>query len=610
MQEQDIKLLENSLYSMNILLPDSKSEAIASDFGMKPQKNYCNYTPMKEALSYCKNHNIGKLIIPKGVYYFKDCTDDSFIDLSGMKNFILDGQGSEFIFESVHSYLSFANSHQILVKNLFLDWNWDIAPLSSIGVVSKVHEEGLYIECIFPEYESIPETIDFSIVGPFDPTRFLPGCPGGIEFRPYPNTHILKSEDIESDQKMMALVRELDNILLKKQEKVGTNIMRFYTVSPEFTKMHFKLKNVFRFRHFEYDIKAIHIIDSTDITLNHITIYSAPGSGFVGNGDIRGLHFDHCKVTLKPGALRSITTATDCLHIRNSKGNFIIENCDFGFAGDDCINIHDNSSMGASKIDSYTILAQRVSRDAVLFEPGYEVEFRYPDFSPMGYCSKVTNIKYYEENRTCLITFEDLLPNFIPKDTILWNKRFDSQYYLIRNCRFTNNRARGILLQSSNGIVENNIFENIQGAAIQIETGCESRWSEGHGVKNLIIRNNIIRHCDRNAWQMAVIYMGVYLPDGRCDYPVFENILFDKNTIIDCPRLAFYLSSCKEVIVKNNIIINANQIPLDLPCYGSSTLEKPIYGESYEGTIQFYKATNYYEYNNRIISTCETIPVY
>lgn len=66
-------------------------------------------------------------------------------------------------------------------------------------------------------------------------------------------------------------------------------------------------------------------------------------------------------------------------------------------------------------------------------------------------------------------------------------------------------------MQGSNGLVEDNIFENIQGAAIQIETGCESRWSEGHGVQNLILRRNVIRHCDLNAWQMAVLYMGVYL---------------------------------------------------------------------------------------------------
>lgn len=595
--------LEEKLYNMAIKLPDAHSSVDGTMFDMKPGSQFCNYNAMKEAITYCRLHDIGKLTIPKGTYYFKTCSGNAHIDLSHMENFILDGQGSEFVFETVHSYISLFDSHTIQVKDLILDWNWDVAPLASIGVISGIDENGSYIECTFPEYTDVPEDMKFSIVGPFDPVCFHPGCPDGIEFRPYPNTHILKSEDAETDKKMLALVRELDNILLKKQEKAGSNVLRFYTVSPEFTLSRFHLGDSFRFRHYEYDIRTVYIADSTNITLSDITLYSAPGSGFVGNGDIQGLHFQKCAVKLRPGTVRSITTATDCLHVCNSKGNFIIEDCDFGFAGDDCINIHDNSSMGISVLDSHTLIAQRVSKDAILFEAGYEVELRNPDFSPTGYCSKLTKVIYDESARTCELSFENPLPGNLSKNTILWNLRFDTQFYLIRNCRFTNNRARGVLLQGSNGILENNLFENIQGAAIQIETGCESRWSEGHGVKNLVIRNNIIRHCDLNAWQMAVIYIGVYLPDGRCDYPVFEDILLENNTIIDCPRLAMYLSSCKNVVVQNNVIINANQIPLDLHCYGSSSMEAPIFGETYEGTIQFYKAAECTERNNRIIST-------
>lgn len=158
-------------------------------------------------------------------------------------------------------------------------------------------------------------------------------------------------------------------------------------------------------------------------------------------------------------------------------------------------------------------------------------------------------------------------------------------------------------MQGSNGLVEDNIFENIQGAAIQIETGCESRWSEGHGVQNLILRRNVIRHCDLNAWQMAVLYMGVYLPDGRTHASVFENILIEENSFIDCPRLAMYLSSCKNVVVCRNVIINAGQLPLEAHTYGSSTMEAPIYGETYRGIIQFEKARDCTEENNTILST-------
>ena len=44
-------------------------------------------------------------------------------------------------------------------------------------------------------------------------------------------------------------------------------------------------------------------------------------------------------------------------------------------------------------------------------------------------------------------------------------------------------------------------------------------------------------------------------------------------------------------------------IDLEAPCYGSSTMEKPIYGEHYEGVIQFEKASDWIKENNHIFST-------
>lgn len=578
-------------------------EVSAEAFGVKPGKDICNTEPFAAALAYCGSHGIGKLTVPKGTYYFKSCSGQAHILLDGMENFVIDGQGSEFIFETLHSYISLLNCRRILVKNLTLDWNCDIAPLASVGVVTQVAEDGGFIECAFPEYDRVPEDMRFSIVGPFDPARYIPGCPGGIEFRPYENTHVKKSKDEESDRKMQELVRELSGVFLPRQERTGASTLRFYTANPKFTREHFRPGDCFRFRHYEYDILTIPICDSKDVTLENITLYSSPGSGFVGNGEISGLHFKGCRVTVRPGTLRSISTATDCLHVCNSQGNFIIEDCEFGYAGDDCINIHDNSSMGVTIVDDHTLLALRVTREAVLFEEGYPVELRKHDLSPTGYSSRLTAVAYRPEDRACLLTFEDPLPSGLSKDTVLWNKRFSTENYIIRRCRFVNNRARGVLLQGSNGLVEDNVFENIQGAAIQIETGCESRWSEGHGVRNLILRNNVIRSCDRNAWQMAVLYMGVYLPGGRTEESVFENVLIEKNSFIDCPRLAMFLSSCRNVIVRDNIVINPLQLPLEEHSYGSSTMEAPVYGEEYHGIIQFEKEVDCREENNRTITT-------
>lgn len=594
--------LEKKLNTIKVKRPQLSSVAYATDFGVKAGDGFCNTKAFARAIDYCRENNISTLKIPKGIYHFKECLGKAHLILDNMQNFFLDGQGSELIFESLKSYISICNSQQIQVANLILDWNWEKAPLASVGIISSIANDGSHIDCLFPSCSEVPEEMDIRIVGPFDAGRYTPGCKGGIEFRPYANEHVILTDDQGADSKMQELVRELSNVFQHRHEKIAPSLLRFYTVDSGFVKANFHIGDAFNFRHFEYDILTIPIEDSTDCTLEEITIYSSPGSGFVGNGDISGIHFKRCKVAMRPGTNRSITTATDCLHVCNSQGNFIIEDCEFGHAGDDCINIHDNSSMGIEVLDNNTIIAKRVVKRQVLFEVGYPVELRNEDLSEVGFVSDIVAVCYDEEAHTCKLTFADDLPSGLSQSTVIWNKRFQTQNYIIRNCRFYNNRARGVLLQGSNGILENNIFENIQGAAIQIETGCESRWSEGHGVENLIIRNNVIRHCDLNAWQMAVLYMGVYLPGGRTEVPVFKNILIEHNSFIDCPRLAMYLSSCEGIIVRKNTIINAGQVPLQDPSYGSSTLEEPIYGEKYHGIIQFEKAIDCVEEENSIVS--------
>ena len=341
-QKPTFEALEQSLAGLVVELPrETGGGAVYADrFGARPGEEFCNTEAFAAAINYCRKNRVGRLVVPKGVYYFKTCGAHAHLMLDDMEDFVLDGQGSEFVFETVHAYLSVRGSHRIWVKDLVLDWNWEKARLASVGTVTKVAEDGSYVECRFPEYEDVPGDMRFSIVGPMDPARFTPGCAGGMEFRPYHNNHVKKSGDAKTDKKMQALVRELSDLFLCRQEKTGPATLRFYTTDAEFTTRHFKKGDCFRFRHYEYDIMAVPILDSTDVTMERITLFSAPGSGFVGNGDIRGLRFHQCRVTVRPGTLRSISTATDCLHVCNSQGNFIIENCEFGYAGDDLSLIH------------------------------------------------------------------------------------------------------------------------------------------------------------------------------------------------------------------------------------------------------------------------------
>ena len=573
------------------------------DFGAIADRGACNGEPFRKALEFCRQSGASHLVIPQGTYYFhNDPQTGAYLDLDGFEDFTIEGNGSELLFGRPKSYLRIRNGRRIHITDLILDWNWDVAPLSSVGVVTALDSRGALFEMSFPSYENIPEQWPIRIVGPFDPLRYTPGSQGGIEFRPYRKELPPTKENGETDARMETMVRELSNVILG-MEKVGSSTMRFYAMDPAWTAKRLKTGQVYHLRHYEYDTVAIMLEDSRHTTINNVTLYSCPGSGIVGNGNLSHLHVLNSKITVRPGTDRAISTTADCFHIRNSQGFIIIENCDFGYAGDDCINIHDNTSMGVQRINDNSLIAFRVSKDSVLFETGDTVELRHPDLSPMSFQSELTAVCYDESLRNCELTFKDRLPEGLVEDTILFNTRFATRHFIIRNNRFANNRARGLLIHGSDGIVEHNVFDNIQGAAIQIETGCEVRWSEGTGVRNVTIRNNQFRNCDLNAWQMAVLYMGVYLPGGRTAYPIFENIRIEGNTFVNCPRMAMFLSSCRNVQVVGNAIVNANQIPLDSPTYGSSQQEKPVYGEQYSGTIYLLHASGVEISGNKCLST-------
>ena len=573
------------------------------EFGAKPEAGFCNTAAFGAALDFCRENPGTVLEIPHGVYHFYQAPNQIHMAVHNISDLVVEGNNSELIFHTPVAYFDILDSQRIHLKDLVLDWAWEDAPLASVGVVQSVAEDGAFMDVVFPSLESVPENLEIRIVGPFDPKKYTPGCTGGIEFRPYVDDHIHSSGDEKSDEEMQHLVRELSNILLPQMEKIAPNVLRIYTRRPNWAKAHFKAGQCYNFRHFEYDGVAVRTCRSSHITLERLTIYGCPGHGFLSSGGVHHLHFDHCRIQPRPGTARSVSISVDCLHVGNSQGNFIIEDCDFSGAGDDCINLHDNSSMGVRILDSHTLKALRVAESALQFEKGSIIELRNPDLSPVGYTSEILEVSYQPEDRTCIMKLKDALPAKLDDETVVFNRTFHTDYYIIRNCRFTNNRARGALLQGSHGLVENNLFENIQGAAIQIETGCESRWSEGQGVTDLLIRNNVIRHCDLNAWQMGVIYMGVYLPGGRTEYPVFQDIELCNNTIVDCPRLAGFFSSCRNVQVHHNTIINAGQLDYSVPCYGSSTMEEPIYGEHYEGIIQFAHSSDCCAEDNQIFST-------
>lgn len=525
-------------------LPDLDDAEIvdASRFGLDESLED-NTDALNAAIAYCDN--VGKYIldIPRGVYYFNA---EYPIRLSGLKNFCFNGNGSEFIFSNIE-YFRLESCENILVKDIIVDWNWDKLRLATLMKVLRVFEcaelkgsgfleyredreaSETFIDIELPEIEEADADMKFYSMNQYDSVELTPGTEDGKEFW-------------EDSLKVKKIAKGDGGNFLK------SNQLRIYPEEGCFSGI--KQGDVFLVRHTPRRGCAFMVFDCVNLTYQNVTIYSSTSASFIIRGETHHVRVDSCKICIRPGSNRRMSTDADGFHVVQSKGYIIIENCDFSFMGDDDVNIHDTLGFVLERVGEQRL--RLINKP--LAASGDDFEFRRPDFSPIGVVLELE--RFIDEGSGCQLIFKDKIPAEVTENYLLVNKRFDSSNYIIRNNYFHHNRARGLLLQCSHGLVEGNRFEGIQGAAIYVmmET-LRGLWYEGVGVKDLVIRNNVFENCNLNDWTSVIDIMAV-IPDKKSDFPIFTDISIVQNTFKEFPSGVFYINKSKNVIIQDNTFIN------------------------------------------------------
>lgn len=490
----------------------------AAEFGMDPGKA-SNSSALAYAFQYCAKNPNTKLNIKKGVYKFESTQT---IQLSFAKNIMIDGNGSEFIFSNA-GYLKFYNCDIVQIQNLTIDWDWEKERLASVGKVVGIAPDRSFFDFEFPEIINVSTSMKWETMNQCDPVAYSPGTEGGREYW-----------------------KEL--LTFDKVEKIANNRLRVYPSGDGLRPL--KINETFIIRHFTYGGVVFDLDNSSNVSIKGVTIYSAPATGFYVHGGSNHYQLFNCKIILKPDTNRHITTTVDALHISNTKGYMRVENCEFSYSGDDCMNINDDVATLLELIDSDTCTAS----NSMSYKVGDTIRFRRNDFTLIDFEAKIINI--FDPSVSGIdIQFNKKLPAEIVKGAILSNMSYDSGNYVIRGNYFHENRARGLLLRANNGLVENNRLYKTQGAAILIQIDIAPLWSEGTGIENLMVRNNIIDTCNVNDWG-ALVEFGVNISGKIPAQPVFKNITFEKNQFLNFPSRAFTIYSAENVYVVNNIFKN------------------------------------------------------
>jgi hypothetical protein len=225
-------------------------------------------------------------------------------------------------------------------------------------------------------------------------------------------------------------------------------------------------------------------------------------------------------------------------------------------------------------VDDHTLVAEGYVAWRCPFAAGDPVEIRHGDFSPAGFTGTLKNVAVDDKRGEATLTFDRALPDRIDSDSILFNHRYGSRNVIIRNCYFHENRARGVLCNTADWLVEGNRFFHNQHAAMRLLADVGPSWSEGFGATDVTVRNNTFASANsEGATEGAVVEMSATSNGGITHYPLLQDIVLEDNVFREMTGFAVEARSFHDVVIQNNQIVNQEAAPIALRTRGSIRAE-------------------------------------
>ena len=274
----------------------------------------------------------------------------------------------------------------------------------------------------------------------------------------------------------------------------------------------------------------------------------------------------------------------DAFHLTADRKGPLIENVYFEGIQDDGINIHGLYNCIDTVLDpKHIILATKGSIDIrdgdTLRVYGEEL-----DMLQMVKVAKATDItKTYnpEDKLFYQAPYSKFIPNQYYDITLeeeIAGKRGDwvvdadciGAGMVVRGCTFYNIRPRGVLIKSSNALVENCVFDHVASAGVRIIP--EHEWMECDYSQNVIVRNCYIRHCGFNNG-----FSGHGITVDGHEAIEHRNIVIEDNVFEDNYGEDIHAACVQGLTIRNNTFSKRHDIALAMQTDGKTDLVPTVY---------------------------------
>jgi hypothetical protein len=502
------------------------------DFGARPE-NKNNAAELRKAVDACKGRKGMTLVIPPGVYHFRDEEAIELRDTVMAGKF--GGNVERFMFYPYAPY----------VKGL------DFSGCDGV----TVQAEGATLLCEgWMEPVSLERCKNVTIHGlsidytpkPFSVGKIVAQAEKSCDVQVDPAYPI--SEGVNTSRTLFWNVttnRLVRHVMWPGKEYLGPQKVRLIGQPPnEPGEILAMITHTLHFR------PAILINEAENITLDHVTIHAQPGMGIVGNRG-HNITLNHLRVI--PSAGLHFSTNTDATHFTSCTGTLLFDHCHVEGQADDSTNIHGFYQTIVAVLhetpDDFTVKlrvdAPTGTHAQVLDYPdvGDELELVELETLKPVKTFRVKGVKTFPLDWYCEVTLPGKLPPDIQKFMMADVTRLPK--VIIRNSHFCNTAGR-ILIKSRDVLIENNVIENNLGSGIFI--GAEAGWKEGFTSTDVIVRNNKILNC---AAGISVVLDA----KDRTTVGVHKRITIENNTIEGDPTSdGISVNNAEDVTIRSNRI--------------------------------------------------------
>lgn len=342
---------------------------------------------------------------------------------------------------------------------------------------------------------------------------------------------------------------------------IGDHLVRLHL---ENTRHFLRPGHQINIRYEMYGNTVLTFTSCSRVLLKNVVIFSAASFGLAIAPRSQDFTLDHFSIRVPQGSTRLKAANADGIHALGMSGTLTLKDCRIESLGDDPLNIHgmaggvhalDTDKRTLSMVWPYRHTPHPLPAHWAL--PGDRILVYDSD----TFAEKGSFIIDSVDENNCAV-YRDLTGNLAVGDTLANSAYFASLH--VDNCDLRNTRARGLLVQTQNVLIENCRISGMSLAAMLFAPDMRVWWEMGP-CKNVEIRGNTIEHCAHipaPANQGAIIFKACHDGTGtEYETCVHENIFIHHNRFVNIPQSGIFISSARNVRIEANEFCNCCSRP-------------------------------------------------